>query len=33
MGKKILSAIVMLFLFVPIFYIGGTIYNILIYIL
>lgn len=33
MGKKILSAIVMLFLFVPIFYIGGTIYNILIYII
>ena len=33
MGKKILSAIVMIFIFVPIFYIGGSIYNIFIYIL
>lgn len=33
MGKKILSAIVMLLVFVPIFYIGGTLYNIFIYVL
>ena len=33
MGKKILSAIVMLFIFVPIFYIVCSLYNIFIYVL
>lgn len=33
MGKKILSSLIMLFIFVPIFYIGGTLYNIFIYVL
>ena len=33
MGKKILSAIVMLLIFIPIFYIGGSLYNVFIYVL
>ena len=33
MGKKLLSAILMLLIFIPIFYMGGTIYNIFIYII
>ena len=33
MGKKLLSAIMMLLIFIPIFYIGGSIYNIFIYII
>ena len=33
MGKKILSAIIMLFIFIPIFYIGGSLYNVFIYVL
>lgn len=33
MGKKILSAIMMLLVFIPIFYVGGSLYNIFIYVL
>ena len=33
MGKKILSAIIMLLIFIPVFYIGGSLYNIFIYVI
>ena len=33
MGKKFLSAIIMLLIFIPVFYIGGSLYNVFIYVL